>query len=716
MEIPQQLKNERFIIVNNEKRPIETGWTSIANYDYDEIKTKGITKYGVLCGNNNLMVIDCDNEKIQNKLLQIEKVTNTFTTQTAGKGLYHFYFHVTGVDTPKGFRADNEKGERIFDFQGKGTQVIGPGTVLDNGRDYKIVNPREIATIPYNMICEILKNVQDDVIIVGEDGKKKKALEYETDEVCRAIKEKIDIRDLLDHKENPGMCPLGHTSEGGQCFSYTDSVWNCFHCGQHGGLFQLHMKMNNCSFTTSKKALAEMAGLKDDYKIDVLTKYGDMKTRHEASESLAHELVKMHNIYTIRSDEKQEIWVYKEGIYVPEGKSYIKEFCREILGQLYKIGFVQQVIEKIMADTAINADDFFINENINKIPVLNGVLDLEKLELESFTPKYRFFNKIQIVYDPLIKPEKILDFFDSILIDEKDKRVIQELFGYLLLRDYKYQHAFMFLGTGRNGKGKTLNLMEMFIGKVNTCSIPLQKIGVDNFITSKLHNKLANLSGDLSDSDLKETGMFKQVTGEDTLTADRKFLTAIEFKNYAKMVFACNQLPYVNDTSPGFWERWILIDFPYQFIDNPIDKMDKKADKRILDTISTSKEMTGLLTWALEGLKRLRTNNKFSISTTNETMRKTWIRKASSFAAFLDDEIEYSGIDNIPVDNLNRAYTEYCREHKCVPESPQKRNPKLVEIGSNQSVKSNGGVLTKVWTGIKFKKDVVEEKFEVEEE
>jgi len=33
------------------------------------------------------------------------------------------------------------------------------------------------------------------------------------------------------------------------------------------------------------------------------------------------------------------------------------------------------------------------------------------------------------------------------------------------------------------------------------------------------------------------------------------------------MIFACNELPRVYDTSKGFWRRWILINFPYEFVD-----------------------------------------------------------------------------------------------------------------------------------------------------
>ena len=93
MEIPKQLQNERFILVNNHKQPIEKDWTNTANYNYQEITQKQIKTYGVLCGKTSeLMVVDCDKKEIQEKLMQLEIFRNTFIVQTAGKKLYHFYF------------------------------------------------------------------------------------------------------------------------------------------------------------------------------------------------------------------------------------------------------------------------------------------------------------------------------------------------------------------------------------------------------------------------------------------------------------------------------------------------------------------------------------------------------------------------------------------------------------------------------------------------
>lgn len=701
IQIPTQLQNEKFIIVNQNKQPIEKKWTSDSNYTYDEIIKKDLNVYGVLCGNNNLMVIDCDSKDAQEKLMQIEQIRNTFIVQTAGKKLYHFYFHVINTTNPKGFRIDNKR-ERVIDFQGIGTQVIGPNSMIQTNV-YNIVNPAEIAEIDYDFICDILKNLYEDIVI--DDGvKKENPLGFEFDEVCSAIKSKIKTYDLVKDNNNLTMCPLGHTSDSKKCFSQNGTVWKCFHCGKHGNIFHLYMFMNNCSFLIAKENLIKLAGLKDDFKIKILSLYADPKTKHIASEYLAKQIIKLNKIYTLRTDNDAEMWIYKNGIYVPHGRTHIKEYCRGILASLYKTGFVNQVIEKIIADTYINSNDFFINEDLNLIAVLNGILNLQTRELISFSPQYKFFNKLPIHYDPLIKVDKIIQFFKDILIDEQDLLVIQELFGYLLHRDYSIEKAFMCLGGGRNGKGKLVSLMETFIGKKNCCNIPLQDLGNDKFAKSRLHNKLANLSADLNKTGLKDTGIFKSLTGRDLITADRKFLEHIEFRNYAKMIFATNELPYTYDDTDGFWDRWIIIDFIYKFVDIPKNGNEKKIDTNILMKITTDKEMIGLLNWALDGYDRLFRNNKFSVSTTTENIKREWKRKSSSFAAFLMDNIEKDCSIGAFLSNnqINNSYSIYCEKYSLVPESGRIRSFQLLKIGGYDKTKTIEGITSRGYGGLKF--------------
>jgi P4 family phage/plasmid primase-like protien len=712
MNIPEQLKDCRFIKTNNDKRPSEKDWPRTANYSHKQFHTNNST-YGVLCGKNRLIVIDCDTQSVQDKLLTIPEIRETFTVKTANKKLYHFYLQ-TEIENPEGFRLDNDKGERIADVQGKGTQVIGPNSTIDNIGTYEIVNPRPIATIPYEMLKTIMLNIEDNIKTITKADKKEETFEF--DEVCKGIKDKIPINTFLKNKtQNPTKCPLGHTSEGGQSFHHTGKVWYCHHCHKTGNVIQLYMSLHNTNFQTAKARLAEKAGLINEIERKILQLYSDQKTRDQASELLATEFLKLNKVHTVRTDKDPEMWIYRGGLYIPEGRTYIKEYVSKILRYNYKLHFANQIIEKIIVKTYIEPARLFAPENLDKVPVQNGILDIKKKTLEPFTDKYRFFNKLPVIYDPIIQPTIIEDFFNEILVDKQDKQVIQELFGYLLYRDYRYEKAWMFLGKGRNGKGKTIELMERFLGKDNCASIDLQTLSTSKFSSGNLFNKMANLAGDLDKKGLENTALFKKLTGHDLIDADRKFLTNISFRNHAKMVFAANELPYTYDDSEGFYDRWIMIDFPFKFVPKPTEKHHRLIDTQKIEKISTDKELSGLLNWALIGLQRLLDNNRFSTSTTTEDVRRNWKRQSSSMSAFLMDKIEtrYEKGVYITIADFEKAYLNYCQEHKIKPENKKSIMFKINELGASDSVKKIGGVNKKVYNWIRLKDRPEEEEITV---
>lgn len=429
----------------------------------------------------------------------------------------------------------------------------------------------------------------------------------------------------------------------------------------------------------------------------------------EATEGIVQFIENNNYLYTTRDDIKSEVWHYKDGIYVPNGKSLIKETTREILGEMYTPQRVNKVIVKVEADTQIEHDDFFGNETIDEIPIQNGILNIFTKEISEFTPKKIFFNKLPVNYDADAKCDNIRKFFSDVLKDEGDTKVMFELIGYCLMKEYRFEKAFMFVGNGRNGKGKTLSLIKRFLGIENCSSIPLAQINSGSTSVCELHGRLANIAGDLSNIDLKDTGMFKQITGRDLITAKRKYLRDLFFENYAKVVFACNDLPKVYDLSDGFWSRWMLFEFPYKFIiKSEYDILENKGncrimDETIIDKISTPEELSGLLNVALDSLGEILKNKKFSYSKGTEEVKDLWIRKSDSFTAFCIDRIEEASEHKIPKKNIRKAFSRYCKDHKIPGASDVAIKVVLENRYGAYDWQDWEGTRERYWEGIKFK-------------
>lgn len=438
---------------------------------------------------------------------------------------------------------------------------------------------------------------------------------------------------------------------------------------------------------------------------------GKDKQWGKATEILSDYITKKNHIYTTKDDKQNEVWFYKEGIYVPQGRSEIKEILRDIMKDFYSIYIFNRVMEKIEVDTFIDSEIFFNSNYVYEVPVNNGILNILTKEIFPFDPKKIFFNKINAEYNSDLKCPKIDSFLSEVLSKEEDKNVFYELIGFILLKEYRFEKAFMFVGNGRNGKDKSLELIKRLIGINNCCSVPLASIIPDSFIISKFHNKMANLAGEINNQDLKDTSMFKALTGRSLISAQRKYLNTIDFVNYAKFIFACNDLPMVYDTSKGFWDRWVLLEFPYTFVtqreyDSAEDKTNLKIrDETIIDKITTKEEMSGLLNQALEGLNRLLTKKEFSKTKGSDEVKNIWIRKSNSVMAFVMNEIKEDYDSFISKKDFRKKYSLFCKEHKISNRSDVVIKRTLEEMfGVSEDRKEIfPGNWERVWSGISWK-------------
>jgi len=438
------------------------------------------------------------------------------------------------------------------------------------------------------------------------------------------------------------------------------------------------------------------------------------KDKAEGTELIVKRIEKEEHIYTTRDDEKSEMWIYNEGVYIPEGRTFIKEFCRETLGKVFTTNIGNLIIAKIEADTYIEQEEFFNNVNEKEVPVMNGILNIFTRKLRPFNPKEIFFNKLPIVYDKDNFCPNIIKHFQTVLKDKTDLPVMQELFGFLLLKEYKIEKAIMLSGNGRNGKSKTIELMKRFLG-INNCSgVPLQDLDNDNYSKAELLNKMANLAGDISSKALSNDAWFKALTGRDLIGAARKFKTRVNFTNYAKMIFSANELPKVYDNTRAFWDRWVLLEFPYTFVNHKelLEADDttklKLIDTEIIEKITKPEEMSGLLNWALIGLERLLKNSDFSHSIGYLEVKKMWQRKSDSFMAFCEDFLEEEYEGQISKKELRSQYSKYCKIHKSKGQSEKSIRATLMDnYGVSEARTMLDETKVRVWEGIKWKEGVL---------
>jgi len=711
IEIPKQLKDSNFKFIKlrkGRKEPIETDWQNTNNYSYDdpmfqEHLKKG-NNYGIVGGFGNLILIDSDSEVITE---MAEQLPETFTVKTGSPESYKKHYFFRAEKKIKPIRLSKHKLGDLGDVRSVGQYVVGCNSVHPKGDNYRIEKDLPIAYITeldiremffdfidkkaptkfvnyeinkgkrvskYITHCNMPNFLKTHKLNKGNTAKNWKLFRYVADILYNRGTESKEVNEIVKMQGHSAGAIKGwfKTAQEGKlakssCKTMSDYITNYYPelekdiCGN----------CPNYELCKAKKPAENEEDLKDQIVTLFFQKFIDWNL---ITEKIKDGFLKDNHIYTTRDDDRTEMWIYKEGIYIPQGKTYVNEFCKEILKERLTPQICNKVIFKIEVSTYIDQNEFFNNNHINYVPVNNGLLNILTGELENFDPKLVFFNKLPVNYDQYKDCPNIIKHLMAVLKSEDDLPVMQELFGFLLYKDYKFEKAFMMTGGGRNGKGKTVELMKRFLGADNCCNVTLQQIEKDAFALVNFHGKMANLGADISSTGLQETGNFKSLTGHDLISANRKNKTYLNFVNYAKMVFCANEIPYSKDMTTAFFNRWILLEFPYTFIpkkeydmltEDEIEKGKfKLADPKQIEYLTDPDELSGLLNWALEGLWRLLENKGFSYSKSTDQVKNLWVRKTDSLMAFIEDccKLDYNNI--IPKHIFKETYQKYCDKHK----------------------------------------------------
>ena len=383
--------------------------------------------------------------------------------------------------------------------------------------------------------------------------------------------------------------------------------------------------------------------------------------------------------------------IYENGVYNISGE---KEAGRIIMDYMLPNYCIMASIRdcRDQWDILVSKDFDDFNRNPYLVNVRNGLLDIRDMSFKEHTPSYLSTVQLNVEYNPQVDCPQFKKFLNEVL-DCKLIPLVQEIVGYLLTTNTASQKAFVFWGPARTGKSTLLWVVEyLLLGKKNVSNIPWQEIG-DKFKTAELLGKLANVFSDLPSKSIDDTGIFKVVTGEDYLMAEKKNKNPFKFKPFARLVFSCNELPrnYV-DRTEGFYRRLIIVPFNRQIEKSKIDKALKYKFQR---------EKEGILNWALEGLKRLYENNfEFSENELTDGVKKEYKRENNNVISFVEECCELDSLFSCSRIEIYEAYKEFCVEAGLKALSQIKFNKELE--GNFNITRSRSGKL-RLWNGVRIK-------------
>lgn len=261
---------------------------------------------------------------------------------------------------------------------------------------------------------------------------------------------------------------------------------------------------------------------------------------------------------------------------------------------------------QLIKDIATNLGDS--NPPTLNIFFQNGVLNVNNGELKPHDLSLKNTSILNCEYQPGEQPTQWLDWLSSIFGDEPERiTLLQEIMGWMLTREtLGIEKAALFIGPTRAGKGTVAKLMNYVMGETSG-SFNLGDLADGKTLTT-IRGKNVVIDPDFTGMDRQSAkqvvGTFKQITSNDKVSFKQIYVKETqEVVMNVKLLVISNNIPKMFDDSGATAKRWVPLVFNKSFYD--------KEDIHLLDRLKT--EASYIISWAIEGLKRLTVNHRFTL-------------------------------------------------------------------------------------------------------
>jgi len=312
-------------------------------------------------------------------------------------------------------------------------------------------------------------------------------------------------------------------------------------------------------------------------------------------------------------------------------------------------------------------DDRFIPDPNNLICFQNGVLDVEEYlrgptELLPSSPFLFNLTSTPYDFDANAKCPQWEKFLSEVFLDDFERiALLQEWFGYNMVVDLSQEKLMLFVGRPASGKSTTLDVLQALLGKDKCVASSFKHLCSDfglrpllNATAAILHD--AHVPRQVDATVALET--IKSIVGRDEVSVNRKYLPILpNCKLSCRFTIAVNELPELPDHARALERRLCLLYFPETF--------EGREDRTLKDRLP--KEAPGIALWALEGLRRLRKQNRFTLPTSSIPVLEEFRRFITPIAEFIYECCEVDESNWISKMQIYDAWVNWAREHGLRP-------------------------------------------------
>lgn len=372
------------------------------------------------------------------------------------------------------------------------------------------------------------------------------------------------------------------------------------------------------------------------------------------------------------------VYVNKQGFYIYQREGFWKnvddmDIKKELTDTYDKFMYKEPTARNL--SESLNALQFFNykaerpNTEHKYMNLINGLFDIQNKTLIPHTKNIFTSHQLPINYDPKAECPRFMQYLKEVFPEDTQQfmDLIGEILGYCMTTDTSFQKAFIFIGTGANGKSVMIDVLESLVGRENISAIGFAELA-NSFARSQLKDKLVNVGAEIEFSTTANSSYFKQIVAGDTIDAEEKFKPKFHFKPFIKLVYSTNGFPATKDRSEGNFRRYVFIPFDVYF---PPEKQDKYLSKKLKE------ELSGIFNFALEGMKRLYKNSLFTEPKKCTDMLNEFKDSSSPLMIYVKEECKQEREKRYKRSEFVKKYKEWCFENGYKPLSTSRISKEL---------------------------------------
>jgi len=200
-----------------------------------------------------------------------------------------------------------------------------------------------------------------------------------------------------------------------------------------------------------------------------------------------------------------------------------------------------------------------------QINLFGGQLSLDeylyglKFPIHRHTPNYFTTTCLPFSFKEKATCSRWMQFLGEVAPDPEIQRMLQQMMGLFLVPDRGFQHFWILVGPGANGKSKVCEVLSALLGEENVSNVSLEQMSEKHTPIAML-GKLANIAYEIETEEVKAgEGIIKAITGGDPITLNEKFKSPFQAILDARLLFACNELPVFKDRGQAIKRRLVII-------------------------------------------------------------------------------------------------------------------------------------------------------------